>query len=112
MTTNVGVLLNLKYQIFVADIITKTRTNGLQWRSFGPNVYQVAICQPAECFTPAEPSISWTIYLSRNQTNSTTGDGYVYYLDVQQDTYPFLSVSSQTVDQVETLYLQVDLLLT
>lgn len=110
MTTNVDVLLNLKYQIFVDEVLTKTRVNGLQWTSITPNVYYVSICQTPVCQTPVSPMITWTIQITRNLTNVGPDNDYTYYLEVQQNGHPFLTISSLNIDQVETLYKQIDIM--
>lgn len=110
MATNIGVLLNVKNQAFVDDVLSKTRDNGLRWQLINPNVYQVSLCQPSACRIPADATHTWTFIATRNLSNVGPDNNYNYYLEVKLDGYSYLTISSINVDQVETLYKQIDLL--
>lgn len=104
--TDRDILLSVKSIAFTDELIAKTRDGGLPWTLIGPNLYTVTICQPPRCQIPATPSSGWTYYVTRNNTSDGT---YSYYLEVLLDGLSFMTISSRQVDQVETLFGQIQI---
>jgi hypothetical protein len=105
--TNINILINLKNQIFVDEVLTKTKNGGLQWIALDSSTYQVSLCDPPICQVPA-PTNNWTLVITKNLSN-VSPDAYNYYLEVLLNSFPYLSISSVDVSQVANIYSQIEL---
>jgi hypothetical protein len=99
------VLLNLKDNVLVNELIGKTRDGGLPWKINSNGHFQVDLCQTSHCIEPLEPTNSWSFHVVRNMDASSN---YIYHLEIQYQNLPFISLNSRDIDFVETLYHQIE----
>lgn len=99
-------LLAVENAIFVADLISKTRDNGLSWRRLEPYLFTTTMQQ--ECLSQIEPTSTWIFYVGKNRANDSNLS-YVYYVEVMLNSILDLYTDSRQTSYVEQLYQAIEL---
>lgn len=107
MTTNKDILKSIQGQIFVGEIIEKTKGEGLVWNKIGSTQYSSYEYEFSNCTSPTKPAATWEFHLSKTVISSA----YNFTLDVFRNRTRIINVDSNLAINLVDLYATVEKLI-
>ncbi len=104
MATNKDILKSIQGQIFVGEIIEKTKGEGLVWNKVGSTQYSSYEYEFSACNSPTKPAATWEFHLSK----TVIGSNYNFTLDVFRNKTRIVNVDANIAINLIDLYATVE----